>query len=41
MLMPDKDALIQVVSEEFNPEDVFTTEQLEAWAEGVGFKKEE
>jgi hypothetical protein len=35
------DELINIVSNNFQPEDVFSVEELEGWAKDNGFVKEE
>jgi hypothetical protein len=35
------DELINWISKNLNPDDVFPTKDLENWAEGEGYKKEE
>jgi hypothetical protein len=37
---PEYDEIINCVQENFTPEEVFTDEQLETWAEENGFKKQ-
>lgn len=36
----DVDYIVESVGEHCNPEDVFTAEQLNEWAEENGYKKE-